>query len=415
LPIQGIHDALLAAALAGMMTAAVPPSACAQQAEGVSAPPPQVVVRWNDGLSIESNDGDNKLQFGGLIQVDGRFDVNDPTATSTDTFVLRRARPILQGRAGRIFEFRLMPDFGNGTTVLFDAYFDMKLSALARIRAGKDKTPLGYEQLLSDFAVVFPERTLVTNLVPNRDIGVQVRGDVAAGSVSYIGGVFNGVPDGANGDLDTNDSKDLAGRLTFKAGDLGVAIAGTSGRQAGALPSFKTTAQQTFFSYASNAVADGMRTRVSPAVFYYSRAFAAFGEYARTRQAVTAGTVHEDIANCAWEVTALVVATGEKASDRGVVPKKPFNRASGQWGALQLAGRWSSLTIDRQAFALALASHGSSRTAEAVGVSATWYPSVWVKYVLSYERTVFDDNADAPRKPEHAIVFRLQFSLQPGL
>jgi hypothetical protein len=38
-----------------------------------------------------------------------------------------------------------------------------------------------------------------------------------------------------------------------------------------------------------------------------------------------------------------------------------------------------------------------------------------VKYVLSYERAIFDDNAEGPRKPEHAIVFRLQFSLQPSL
>ena len=38
-----------------------------------------------------------------------------------------------------------------------------------------------------------------------------------------------------------------------------------------------------------------------------------------------------------------------------------------------------------------------------------------IKYVLSYERTVFDDNPGGPRKPEHAMVFRLQFNLQPSL
>src|ERR1700680_4680903 len=182
------------AALAGAAVAVRPCATQAQQEKAAPAPPP-IVVRWNNGVSVESTDGDSALQFGGLIQVDGRFDVSDPTSAVTDTFVLRRVRPILQGRAGKVFEFRLMPDFGNGTTVLFDAYFDTKLSSAVRIRVGKDKTPLGYEQLLSDFAVVFPERTIVTDLVPNRDIGVQAQGDLAAGHVGCIGGVFNGVPD----------------------------------------------------------------------------------------------------------------------------------------------------------------------------------------------------------------------------
>jgi hypothetical protein len=38
-----------------------------------------------------------------------------------------------------------------------------------------------------------------------------------------------------------------------------------------------------------------------------------------------------------------------------------------------------------------------------------------VKYVLSFERTVFDDDAHGKRPPEHALVFRLQLNLQPNL
>ena len=424
---MSMTNRLITTAAVAALAAATPAAVFAQQApaaaqqaatpaaqQAAPAAPP-FVIRWTNGLSIESPDGDNKLQFGGLIQLDGRFDAGDPTSTVTDTFVLRRVRPILQGRAGKIFEFRIMPDFGGGTAVLFDAYFDTKLSSAARIRVGKDKTPLGYEQLLSDFAVVFPERSLVTDLVPNRDLGIQAQGDLASGHIAYIGGVFNGVPDGASGDVDTNGSKDLAGRVTFKAGGLGVAIAGTGGQQAGALPSFKSAAQQTFFSYGAGATADGSRTRVSPAAYYYSGVFGAFGEYVRSTQAVSKGAVHADIANSAWEVTGLVVATGEKATDRGVVPAKPFDLAKKQWGALQIGARYASLRVDPQAFSLGLAGAGTSQKATAAGVNATWYVSSAVKYVLSYERTVFDDNADGPRKPEHAIIFRLQFNLQPSL
>jgi phosphate-selective porin OprO/OprP len=252
-----------------------------------------------------------------------------------------------------------MPDFGGGTIVLFDAYFDTKLSSAARIRVGKDKTPLGYEQLLSDFAVVFPERALVTNLVPNRDLGAQAQGDLASGHSAHRR-CLQRRAGCTNGDIDTNGSKDLVGRLTFKAGGLGVAIAGNRRPTGGRAPSFKTAAQQTFFSYAAGA------TPTVPARVYRRRptttqAFGVFGEYVRSTQAVSKGGVHADIANSAWEVTGLVVATGEKATDRGVVPAKPFDLARKQWGALQIGARYAALRVDPQAFSLGLAGPARAR------------------------------------------------------
>lgn len=50
-----------------------------------------------------------------------------------------------------------------------------------------------------------------------------------------------------------------------------------------------------------------------------------------------------------------------------------------------------------------------------IGVQAQGDLAAGHVYVLSYERTIFDDNAAGPRKPEHAIVLRLQFNLQPSL
>jgi phosphate-selective porin OprO/OprP len=412
-----VIDRLFLAAALMVVAVVVPSSAHAQDAAPASPPAraPGVDVHWDNGVDISSRDGENALQFGALVQLDGRFDVNDPGSTLIDTFLLRRLRPILQGRFAKYFEFRVMPDFGQGTTVLYDAYFDTKVSSTFRVRAGKDKTPLGYEQLQSDYTVVFPERTLVTSLVPNRDVGIQARGVLAGGHLSYVGAVFNGVPDGTNGDIDTNGGKDLDGRVALKLGGLDLAIAGTNGRQTGALPSFKSSAQQTFFSYSSTATANGTRTHLSPAASFYYRAFGVFAEYVRSTQAVSKGTLTGDITNTAWEVTTLVVATGERASDRGVIPRRRFDPAQGTWGALQLAARYGSLTVDPKAFAAGLAAAGSSRTAKAAGVDAAWFTSRYVKYVLSYERTVFDSNPDGPRKPEHAIIFRLQFALEPKL
>jgi phosphate-selective porin OprO/OprP len=399
----------------------------AQSDAAPTAPPtgaPGVIVKWNNGLDVSTPDGANDFQVGGLVQVDGRFAPDDPLHAVTDTFVLRRIRPIFQGRAGQYFEFRVMPDFGNGTTVLFDAYFDTKLSKSFRIRVGKDKTPVGLEQLYSDYAVLFPERSLVTNLVPNRDIGIQAQGDVGGGVLSYIGAVFNGVPDAANGDIDTNSGKDLAGRLTLRPfartsipalkGAL-VAVGGTNGQESGALPSFKSTAQQTFFSYASTATANGTRTRVSPAASYYYGPLGAFAEYARTTQAVKGAKAADTITNTAWEVTGSFVLTGEAATERGVTPKRPFDPAHHQCGALQLIVRHSRLVVSPLAFADGFAAMNASRTASATGIGAALYANASIKYVLTFERTVFDDNPNASRLPEHAVVFRLQFNLQPSL
>jgi phosphate-selective porin OprO/OprP len=365
--------------------------------------------------------GDYTLQLGGLIQLDGRFAADDPLHAVTDTFVLRRVRPILQGRVARFFDFRIMPDLGNGTVVLYDAYFDTRFSDTFCLRVGKDKTPLGLEQLQADYSVLFPERTLATNLVPNRDVGIQARGTLARGTVSYVAAVFNGVSDAANGDVDVNSGKDVVGRLTLtpfahavRRGTLGVAVAASTGDEAGTLPSFKSTDQQTFFSYAAGTVADGVRTRVSPSAFYYRQAFGVFGEYVRSTQAVSRGPVHADLAHSAWEATVSYVVTGETAGDRGVTPRRRFDPGARTWGALQIAARLSALQLDAQAFALRLAAAEASRRASAAGVSASWYLNQYVKYVLSYERTVFDDSPTGPRPAEHAVVFRLQINVQPS-
>src|SRR5206468_2061068 len=98
-----------------------------------------------------------------------------------------------------------------------------KAKDAATVVAGKDgfviKSADGAHQLKirallqSAGDIVFVERALPANLVPNRDVGLQLYGDVLEGVFSYALGVFNGVPDAGNVDLDTNDSKETAARI----------------------------------------------------------------------------------------------------------------------------------------------------------------------------------------------------------
>src|SRR5439155_3828804 len=169
------------------------------------------------GFSLQSANGDYRLNFGLVAQADGRFTVDKPNPI-INTFTLRKIRPTFTGRVGRYFDYKVMPDFGGGTTIIQDAYFDLRFSPKLRIRMGKDKTPIGYELLIGDTFLLFPERSLASSLMPNRDIGVQAQGDLFANKLFYAGGVFNGIPDGTSlsSEVDTNDSKDLAGRLVLQ-------------------------------------------------------------------------------------------------------------------------------------------------------------------------------------------------------
>ena len=128
---------------------------------------------FQDGFFIQNASGDTRLVFGLVSQTDGRFSVDDPLPI-INTFTTRKFRPSLTGQIGKYFDFKMNPDFGSGTLVVEDAYFDILFSPKFRVRTGKDKTPVGYELEIGDAYVLFPERSLASSLVPNRDTGFQV-------------------------------------------------------------------------------------------------------------------------------------------------------------------------------------------------------------------------------------------------
>jgi phosphate-selective porin OprO/OprP len=184
-------------------------------------------------------------------------------------------------------------------------------------------------------------------------------------------------------------------------------VGGSTGHQIGALPAFRTSVLQSYFSY-QGAAADGTRRRLSPSVFYYYKSFGGFGEFMRSSQWVSKASVRRYITNNAFEVTGSFVLTGEAASDRGVRPKNNFDPAAHHWGALQLLGRFTELKVDPQAFDSGFAATGASREAQSFTIAANWYPNPYIKFYGTFERTVFDRNAAGARHPENAILFRSQ-------
>jgi phosphate-selective porin OprO/OprP len=382
-----------------------------------------------DGFSIKSADGKYSIRFRGYLQSDGRFFPHRESVPVVDNLLIRRARPIIEAAVGRYFEFRVMPDFGGTTPTIFDAYWDGKFAPEFTVRAGKFKPPVGLERLQSATDIGFAERGLPANLVPSRDVGLQVSGDISEGLFAYQVGVFNGVPDLANGGDDLSDAKDFAARLfvqPFQSGSsrpLGFGIAASTGFERGSvaspgLPSYRTPGQQTLFRYnssattpANNVYADGKRLRLSPQGYYYTGALGLMGEYVISRNEVTRAGVTAELEHTAWQAVGNFFLTGEKAGFRSPAPKKPFDLKEGGLGAVELVGRYGELSLDEASFPTYASLTSSVQTAKAWGVGVNWHFTRAVKVGLDYERTTFTGGAAAGDRPaENAVIGRFQTS-----
>ncbi|HVT73305.1 MAG TPA: porin [Lacunisphaera sp.] len=384
------------------------------------------------GFTLASGDGANSIKLRGLAQLDARLFFDDNGA-ATNTFVLRRARIITEGTFARNFTFQFVPEFGGSSVSILDANLGLALSPGLQFKAGKFKSPVGLELLQSDSWTFFNERSIVTNLVPNRDLGVQASGDVLGGTLSYTAGIFGGVPDGAStSNSDFDNDKDFVGRLYFTPfkndrdsawRGLSFGLAGSLGREktaSGVTGGYKTDGQQTFFKYVSTAVSDGQSWRVAPQFEYRSGPFGLLGEYVLSTVNLrpTATGPKAELQNRGWQLAGGYVLTGEDSSFSGVVPRTNFDFASGTWGAFEVTARYADLKIDDAAFPLYASAASNADEASSVGLGLNWYLSKAVALKLDFYQTKFDAPPGAPavpttaflRQDEKALITRFQVS-----
>lgn len=439
------------------------------------------------GVSIKK--GDFELKIKGLVQADVRTYLDDynpanttETATthrnalySNDTVTFRRIRPTFEGSFGKLLGFRLTPEFaGNGSgdaASIVDAYIDLKFHPAATVRAGKVKGLVALERLQSGGSISFVERGFPTELAPNRDLGIQLQGELFVSTVNYTLGYYNGTPDGR--DVSSNDvdnRKEVGARLFFEPfksepnffQGLGFGVGGTFGtKDQGAfnaagtnsfLPRYRTPGQLQVFSYTTAATAatgaaagstgvfaDGDHTRISPQLYFYRNAFGLLSEYISSEQELSQGFVpigggstpsaftRQKLKNEAWQVALTYVLTGEDASFRGVTkPTAPFTIGGPGWGAFEVAARFGKLEIDDEAFdtvndgGVTFARFANPVTqvseAEAWTVGLNWYLTSNLKAVLNYSEVTFEGGgggtADAPedREDEKTVFGRIQLS-----
>jgi len=421
-----------------------------------------VVKAGNTGFSLESADGKHVIKLRGLLQADYRYydqgsnDVRNRTDQragdldvngfhdANDSWLLRRVRPIIEGTLFGKYDFRFTPEFAGGNASVVDAYIDARFNPAFKVRAGKFKSFVGLERLQSGADIKFLERSYVTNaILPNRDLGIAVHGDILGNTLNYAFGLVNGVSDGGiistGAEFDgrkeftarlfatpfVNDESALKGlgfgvaaTYTDSQGKRNLNFTDTSAADAtrNGLPSYLTDSQNTFFRYSSAAVADGQRLRISPQAYYYTGPLGVIAEYARVRQDVslttggspTAGgagsntvitpNTNKKLSHSAWQIAVSYILTGEDASFRGVKPKRAFDLGTG-WGAWELVARYSEINLDDDTFRDPAGTSfiggyanlsESAKSAHSWTAGVNWYLNQNAKIALNYSLTTFD-------------------------
>jgi phosphate-selective porin OprO/OprP len=402
-----------------------------QELKAAAAAPAHPKITINDkGFTFASADGASSLRLRGLVQLDSRLFFDDQGITN-NAFVLRRARLISEGVLARNFSFQFVTEFGGSAVSILDANLGIAISPALQFKLGRLKVPIGLELLQSDSWTFFNERSIVTNLVPNRDLGITAAGDLLGGRLNYTVGVFNGVADAASTtNTDFDNEKDFVGRIfvspfKYEAGSavqgLSFGLSGGYGRQktaAGRTGGYRTDGQQTFFSYLTTTIADGPTWRISPQLDFRKGPFGVLGEYVLSTVNVrnNATGAKAELQNRGWQLAAGYVLTGEDSAFAGVVPRTDFSPAADTWGAFEVTGRFANVKIDDVVFPLYASAASNANEASSIGVGLNWYLSKAVAFKVDYYQTGFSFNAAAPtvstspalRQDENVFITRFQ-------
>ena len=404
-----------------------------------------------DGFALKTADGANVLRLRGNVSVDGRYFTDSYTPAAADTWLVRRLRPTLEGTLDGRYDFRIMPDFGLGKSIVQDAWASVRIQPWLVLTAGKFKAPLGLERLQLEQFARFIEPSLTADLLPYRDLGFKVGGVFAGGLLNYDVGVFDGVLDAGSTDgnsvpdFDSTGKFTLAGRVFVKpfpslasgffkglgvgvatsyVNDRGVATAATTTTL---LANYKTTGQQPLFSYRGNTqiagtfnnatIAQGIERRLVPQFSFYQGPVGLLGEYVRVdqqvqRQISVSGVRFATLRSDAWQVQAAVFLTGEAEGYDTATPLRSLGH--GGFGAVEIVTRYHVIQFDDAAFEGGSSSFANpttaARAAHAIGVGINWYLSRNVKTQLNYEITHFAGGTVTGNRPDERVLTS-QFAL----
>lgn len=325
-------------------------------------------VYWNNGTRIEREDGKVKVKFGGRVHYD--------TAASSVTRGLqrmfpgsegtgndfRRARLFMSGAFGDHGIFKVQYDFSGQDADFRDVYAGLqKIPYLGTVRVGSFYEPQSIEMTTSSKYITFLERSLpVLAFTAERNSGIGFHNQLHDGRMTFHAGVFRNVDDSGE-DFDNQGGYNAGFRIT------GVPVFRDEGEKVvhtGFWYSHQFRDNE-MLRYDPDAESNTVGSLLNMPMIKIDGIDLIGGELA-----VICGpfffqgeTIHSFVngsgsnSSNRWfygtSVQAGAFLTGErKKYDQklGVIGRtkvlEPFSLEKGQWGALEVAGRWSMLSLN---------------------------------------------------------------------
>ena len=351
----------------------------------------------------------------------------------TNQFLLRRVRPIVQGTVAKYFDFYIIPDFGGGTTVLQDAYLDVRFTPKLRVPRGQDEdarsasSACSRRRASSSWSARCP-----TTSCPTATSACRC-------TASWREGVFGYQARGPQRRAGRRQRRHRHQRrqgprrprvppALEEQGHLAAARPGLRGRgHARARPTAPCAAYSLGLAGAASSryARHGHRER-RPQALVAAGAASSWAPSASSPNTCRSSTrcrrsrrasppSPRTLKNSAWSVTGSVLAhrRGRDAT-ASVKPKNFFVPSAGKWGALQLVGARQPprRRRGRPSPAGSPTPRGPCAQATAWGVGLNWIWNSNLKYVLDYEQTRFKGGAagGADRPTEKSVQTRLQLS-----
>lgn len=150
---------------------------------------------WDNGLRVDSDDGNFKIKLGGRIQYDIMFIKQDDSLnahyTADNGSEFRRARLYTSGTLFGNVKFKFQVDFAPAKVVLKDVYLTFtKIPVIGNLQAGNFKQPFGVEMISSSKYITNMERPLTNQFDHDRDLGLMIFNSHFDKRLAWFAGVF---------------------------------------------------------------------------------------------------------------------------------------------------------------------------------------------------------------------------------
>jgi phosphate-selective porin OprO/OprP len=387
-----------------------------EAAEHKAATEDKVDVFYKNALNIQGDEW--KIKIGGRIQADfatihvqdklgNAFDdESDPADASMlkgdgEGVEFRRARLYMSGELYDRILFKSQFDFAGGSVALKDVYIGMKgLGFLGTVKVGHFKEPFSLEEMASSKYLTFMERSLASVFDSVRNLGIGFENHYLDERMTAAGGIFAPTDDG--GKFFSNDTDfDLTGRITGLPfydeddGDLlhlGFSIIQMV--QDDITNSFSQRPEVHLakkYLFTGDWVGDGATILNPEIAMVFGSAHASF----EWKQIFADRNDGKDWEGMGAYVQSGVFLTGEtrpyntrNGTFARVTPNKPFDPVRGDWGAWELAARFSFLDLNDSGM------KGGKEYNVTAGLNWYLYPSL--RLMFNYVFADIDDTGVSP-------------------